>query len=187
MICKNCGNEFIPSKNDERIKFCSDKCRCEYRVKNGYMKTYYKSNIEKWKETNASESHKKKKNELRRKKYAEDAEYRERTKQKSREYTRNNPESKLRQHLSERGITLEEYNALLKKQNYKCAICGKIADACSRNGKYKHRSLFVDHDHATGNIRGLLCDNCNFILGHAKDDIHILENAIEYLKRGVQT
>ena len=67
MICKNCGNEFIPSKNDERIKFCSDKCRCEYRVKNGYMKTYYKNNIEKWNKTNASESHKNKKNESRRK------------------------------------------------------------------------------------------------------------------------
>lgn len=42
----------------------------------------------------------------------------------------------------------------------------------------------VDHDHVTGTIRGLLCSKCNTLLGMAKDNIAILENAIKYLKKG---
>lgn len=180
-MCKNCGTEFTPSKKDLRIKFCSTKCRCEYRSKNNYMKTYYQNNIEKWKERQKTKEYKDKKNAMRRKRYAEDSEYRERIKSQVREYFRRNPDAKLKQHLSEKGITIKDYNVMLERQRYSCAICGKPADECKRDGKYVHRPLFIDHDHTTGQIRGLLCDNCNFILGHAKDNIHILENAIKYL------
>lgn len=71
-------------------------------------------------------------------------------------------------------ITVEEYNALLKKQNGVCAICGVTANS---NGT----RLCVDHCHTTGVIRGILCHNCNTTLGRVNDDISILQKCIEYL------
>jgi hypothetical protein len=71
------------------------------------------------------------------------------------------------------GIGLDFYEQLLGKQDGKCAICGE-----PENG----RALAVDHDHGTGNIRGLLCTNCNNGLGRFRDDVSRLRNAIEYLK-----
>jgi hypothetical protein len=71
-------------------------------------------------------------------------------------------------------ITLEEYNDILKKQNYRCAICGISLK------KYK-KSFHVDHNHETNKIRGLLCYSCNTLLGYAKDDIRILKKAILFL------
>lgn len=44
------------------------------------------------------------------------------------------------------------------------------------------KKLVVDHCHETGKVRGLLCRNCNLLIGHAKEDIVILQNAINYLK-----
>lgn len=74
-------------------------------------------------------------------------------------------------------ITLEQYNEIFIKQNGLCAIC----HAHQSSDK---RSFAVDHDHVTGSIRGLLCFSCNISLGHFKDNVQYLENAIEYLKRG---
>lgn len=57
------------------------------------------------------------------------------------------------------GITEEEYLAKLAAQGGVCAICGKAETALSRNG---HTApLSIDHDHKTGEIRELLCRNCN--------------------------
>ena len=72
------------------------------------------------------------------------------------------------------GITLEEYDARLLKQDSKCAICG----AADRRG-YR---LSVDHDHETGRVRGLLCGNCNLGLGSLKDDPELLEKAAAYIR-----
>ena len=72
------------------------------------------------------------------------------------------------------GITLEEYNALLAKQNGVCALCGNI----NRHGV----ALHVDHDHTTGEIRGLLCFCCNSALGNAHDNPVILRKMADYLE-----
>ena len=80
------------------------------------------------------------------------------------------------------GITLEQYNSLLAKQGGICAICGKAP----REDGY----LSIDHDHAccAGQkscgkcIRGLLCANCNSILGLANDKHKTLDQASQYLK-----
>ncbi len=61
------------------------------------------------------------------------------------------------------GITLDEYNALLEAQEGVCAICGQPEIALGRNGRTRH--LSVDHDHRTGQVRGLLCHECNVELG----------------------
>ena len=66
------------------------------------------------------------------------------------------------------------------KQNDKCAICDQ--EGFIMNGKQGHtEKLVVDHCHANGNVRGLLCHNCNRALGLFQDRIDYLESAIKYL------
>ena len=72
-------------------------------------------------------------------------------------------------------MSLEAYNNLLEKQNHCCAICKKHEND-------NKRDLAVDHNHKTGKVRGLLCINCNRLIGYSKDNIETLENAIRYLK-----
>ena len=74
------------------------------------------------------------------------------------------------------GITSDDYEKMLAEQEGKCKICGsEILDV-------KGRSLAVDHCHSTGKVRGLLCSNCNLGIGSFKDDVTLLEKAIEYLR-----
>jgi hypothetical protein len=61
-------------------------------------------------------------------------------------------------------MTLEEYASLLVKQNGKCAICGVSDNGKTRDGK-NNLPFMVDHDHLTGENRGLLCAACNFLVG----------------------
>lgn len=70
------------------------------------------------------------------------------------------------------GLTLADYNAMLAAQDMACAICGQRSD----------KPLHVDHDHETGEVRGLLCNSCNTGLGFFKDRIRLLAAAIVYLE-----
>lgn len=71
-------------------------------------------------------------------------------------------------------ITSAEYKALIDTSNGKCALCGGVnADG---------NALAVDHCHASGRVRGMLCVHCNLGLGHFKDSVATLEKAIAYLK-----
>lgn len=74
------------------------------------------------------------------------------------------------------GITQEKYEEMLASQNRVCAICGKNPEIEGRN------HLYVDHDHSTGAVRGLLCHYCNMALGKFKDSIPLLREAHAYLK-----
>ena len=69
------------------------------------------------------------------------------------------------------GLSGDDYAAMVKKQNNLCAIC------------LGERGLCVDHCHKTGRIRGLLCRQCNTMLGNATDSPEILDKAIEYLRK----
>ena len=82
------------------------------------------------------------------------------------------------------GISKEQYMALLEAQNYKCKICGLTSSSqAAKVGRKKVPSaLAVDHCHQTGRIRGLLCVNCNSMLGMARDNPTLLLRAIQYLK-----
>lgn len=71
------------------------------------------------------------------------------------------------------GISTEEYNKKLKTQKNGCAICKK---SCASGN-----NLAVDHCHASGVIRGLLCSKCNLGLGLFKDDVILLATAKKYL------
>lgn len=95
---------------------------------------------------------------------------------KNRAYYHNNKEkTRDRAFKYEYGITLEDYNKKFEQQRGNCAICGEY------QSKFK-KSLAVDHNHTTGQIRSLLCNNCNGGLGNFKDNIEFLLKAIEYLK-----
>ena len=69
------------------------------------------------------------------------------------------------------GIKPEEHNrAYAARETGVCVICGQTV------------FIVIDHDHATGMVRGALCTNCNLGLGHFKDDPELLEFAALYLK-----
>lgn len=78
--------------------------------------------------------------------------------------------------LAKYGISLDHFNNLLKQQENRCAVCGGEAMG-------KANQFHVDHNHSTGNIRGLLCHFCNIALGMVRDDITHLEKLINYLKQ----
>ena len=73
------------------------------------------------------------------------------------------------------GITKEQYDNLLQQQGNGCAICG-------RKEEPDGRKLSIDHDHNTGEVRGILCNNCNNGLGSFGDAIEGMHKAIDYLK-----
>lgn len=78
------------------------------------------------------------------------------------------------------GISLDEFKEIERAQNGNCAICGK-KESKKRNGRPVR--LSVDHDHATGIIRGLLCTRCNTAIGLFEENPRFLRQAVEYLQR----
>lgn len=73
-------------------------------------------------------------------------------------------------------FSVEEYNILLKEQNYSCRIC-KTTEPTETKTKF-----CVDHCHTTGKVRGLLCNKCNAGIGMFNDNPDLLVSAISYLK-----
>lgn len=73
------------------------------------------------------------------------------------------------------GISVSEYDELLQSQNNVCAVCHKPEP-------WRRGYLHVDHNHKTGQLRGLLCSKCNLALGHANDDVNILRALIRYIQ-----
>lgn len=114
------------------------------------------------------------------KKQSEDPSY---AKKKQRKWRKANPEKYRDTFLKYKyGISLDDYNQMLKEQNGKCKICH--IDQTLTN-----RLLQVDHNHKTKKVRGLVCCKCNQTIGRFKDDpnyiqlqISLLENTIKYLK-----
>jgi hypothetical protein len=91
---------------------------------------------------------------------------------RAREYRANNPDAGREAKFKYKyGISLFQYELLFKAQNGKCAICDEPSKA----------TLDVDHDHATGKVRGLLCRRCNLGIGHFCDDPDVIRNAMKYL------
>ncbi len=105
---------------------------------------------------------------------------------KSQDWQRANPETVLKmrraytpqraatQRMVRYGLTEDRYQAMVTAQDGKCAICQRVMTP-----------PHVDHDHNTGQLRGLLCDNCNRGIGHLKESPQIMNAAITYLRKGV--
>lgn len=88
-----------------------------------------------------------------------------------------NQDRKFNNHLGyEYGVTREQYDAMYVSQGGVCAICGALPYHDKRQKK-----LNVDHDHATGHVRGLLCGRCNRAIGLMLDDQDRLLNASNYI------
>lgn len=74
------------------------------------------------------------------------------------------------------GLTLDQFHEMLEAQDFCCAICGAHQLVC-------HNGLYVDHDHRTKKVRGLLCKECNAGLGHFQDKNELLLKAARYVQR----
>jgi len=72
------------------------------------------------------------------------------------------------------GITEEQLEHIKNSFNYSCMICG-IEE------KDLERKLCIDHNHTNNQVRGVLCSSCNLGIGNFKDDINLIEKAIQYL------
>lgn len=78
----------------------------------------------------------------------------------------------------EYGISFEQYNKMLEAQNGVCAIC-KQPETKTNRGTVK--SLAVDHCHNTGRVRGLLCMECNMLVGRLEERLKTAKMAIDYI------
>ena len=143
-ICLVCGKEYKPSGTNQ--KFCI-KCGPEVRAvqKTMPLTTQAKEKQKEYDHNRYLTHHKEKK--------IRDDKWKHNNPEKVAAYQRKNAF----------GISQEEYTTLLLSQGGKCAICGKENSGSIRNGKY--RRMFVDHNHTTGKVRGLLCSKCNFAIG----------------------
>jgi len=73
------------------------------------------------------------------------------------------------------GLSVDKFNEQLENQKFRCFICRKISK----------KTLFIDHDHKNGKVRGLLCNRCNVGLANFDDDISRIKWAALYLRRDV--
>ncbi len=183
--CRVCGKKFEQPRVKGDVGYCSDECRvkrmksktAEFRKANPeLMASYSKAG---WAKHKGSESYQKILAK-RREKYASDPEYRNGIISRWKASKKNTPENRKNSILlSHYGITLADFNAMRESQGGVCAIC---REKPTKGQTKVCGGLYVDHDHDTGAVRGLLCTNCNQGLGHLKDDVTRLQNAIEYLK-----
>jgi hypothetical protein len=73
------------------------------------------------------------------------------------------------------GLSYEQWEKLREAEGYACMICGVTEDEMGKR-------LDVDHCHVSGKFRGVLCNPCNNILGHARDNPLILDAAAKYMR-----
>lgn len=131
-----------------------------------YGKQHYKNNKAKYQKQNH-------KNYLR---YKENGTIKRPDKEYMRQYREANAEHLRQLHRESHlrrvyGISIEEYDEMYTRQSGKCKIC---------HGKFEGTPN-VDHDHATGEVRGLLCGKCNAGIGYFSENVTWLARAIEYL------
>ena len=140
-----------------------------------YQKQYRKDNKERL-ALNKKEWREKNKEILKEKAKIYQKENREKLTELNRLWKKNNPDKTSilyrRYNLKKKyGISLEDYENLSKSQNNQCAIC------------YKEEKLVVDHNHTTGKVRGLLCNDCNRNLIAQREDPEIFRRAADYLEK----
>ena len=93
------------------------------------------------------------------------------------------PKKRLEQHLKYKyGVTHDEFLVQWNEQKGCCAICtSELPDLMTYDNR--RRGYAIDHNHETGEFRGILCLTCNSLLGMAKDSEQVLVRAIAYLRK----
>lgn len=84
-----------------------------------------------------------------------------------------------RKYIIEYGITIQDYNRMFALQGGRCAICYTEVNLELYNKKH----LDIDHNHITGKVRELLCNQCNVGIARFNENVLIMEKAINYLKK----
>jgi hypothetical protein len=118
--------------------------------------------------------------------------YRLRNSPKEREYQKNyrdnNKDKRKNGMLKLRfNLTLEDYNLMFDAQGGVCKICGQTETAKKNKNKNDEvRMLCVDHDHNTGEVRGLLCNKCNVALGHYEATKERAQEFEKYINEAVK-
>jgi hypothetical protein len=80
--------------------------------------------------------------------------------------------------MSRNNVVIDDSAAkIIEQHNGLCDICSSSSPGFGR------KRLCIDHDHATGVVRGMLCQKCNIVIGNFNDDIDLLQRAIKYLKK----
>ena len=153
--CLNCGENYIRNKHNQ--KWCSKKCAsAAWKLRH----PEHKETKRKWDIDNIEW-----KRQYERERLKIDTPLRDYRKKSHRQYS-------LRTYFD---ISEDQYNELLEKQQHSCAIC-------KRHHTEFNKYLAVDHSHQTGEIRGLLCTECNKNLIRNHEDPSIFRTAAEYLE-----
>jgi hypothetical protein len=161
-VCIVCKTRFVTSIGAQQT--CSPKCRKlnharqskEWSIRN---RAKVNQSAKKWRDNNLERA-------------------REASRNSAAKSRRDNPRIiKHRKLKSTYGVSLEEFENMLILQDHSCVICSFAFDYTSQS-----KGPHIDHDHATGKVRMILCRFCNNLLGYANDDIRILESAITYLE-----
>jgi len=106
--------------------------------------------------------------------------YRAKNRKRNKEWKKQNPEMMLQRMLRRTArrigivgqIVIDHYYKQFMKQQAQCAICGQVSDR-----------LYVDHNHSSKQLRGLLCNTCNRGIGFLKDSSIVLQKAANYLEK----
>ena len=178
--CKQCVSAYRKGLNypslTEGTKVCSI-CGIEKSVLEFSREKTAKSGLQSACKCCIGEKQRSPESKIKRKEYRKRPEERTKSIERSKRYYAKveNKERKASRLLMQKyGITLEDKIKLLMDQQGVCAICEKEI--------YNPQDAYVDHNHVTGKIRGILCSECNLGLGIFKDSIMGVERALNYLK-----
>lgn len=164
---KQSGFSILEDVKMKKCYHCKETKDFNEFYKNTYNKTGYQSRCKKCQLKGAKEIRNKNPEKFRK---------------RTRNWNKMNPEQRKDTRLTYRyGISIEQFNEMREKQEFSCKICG-IHESKLMKG------LFVDHNHITGKVRGLLCAPCNGFLGKMKTDetLDLIIKLVDYCEKGLK-
>ena len=166
------------NENNLRCKYCERESAKKSRAKHG-AKRNEQLRIRRLTDHEWAEEQRKKDREGRKKNYHKN---RDKILKARSDKNKTNPEKLMATNLRKMyGITISDYDNMLKAQNNLCAICSLPETSIHPRTK-EIKKLSVDHNHNSGKVRGLLCTRCNCMIGYARESEILLNKAIEYLR-----